>query len=95
MEKLREIPSKLIPDDCSCLYSYYPEDIKQALREEYSADVGEQKHKYAGTNKGQQLKIGNNYESVDEIERLIMKEKMPPYAASETMQFPARQFTTI
>ena len=32
LEKLREIPSKLISDDCSCLYSYYPEDIKQVLR---------------------------------------------------------------
>ena len=32
LEKLREIPSKLIPDDCSCLYSYYlQKDIKQAL----------------------------------------------------------------
>ena len=55
-------------------------------RVEYSADVGEQKHKYAGTNKGPQLKIGNNYGLVDEIERLIIKEKMSPYAASETIK---------
>ena len=65
------------------------------IRGESLADVGKQKHKCAGTNKGPQLEIGNNYELVDEIERLIMKEKMSPYAASETMQFPARQFTII
>ncbi len=31
-------------------------------RIEYSADVGEKKHRYAGTGKGPSLKIGNDYE---------------------------------
>lgn len=55
-------------------------------RVEYSADVGEQKHKYACTNKGPQLKIGNNYELANEIERLIIEEKMSPYAVSEIIK---------
>lgn len=52
-------------------------------RSEYSADIGQQKHDYAGTAKGPMLKIGKNYELVNEIERLIIKEKMSPYAAAE------------
>ena len=55
-------------------------------RYEYSADVGEQKHEYAGTGKGPALKIGKEYELVEEIERLIIKEKMSPYAAAETIK---------
>ena len=31
LEKLREIPSKLISDDCSCLYSYYLQKILNKL----------------------------------------------------------------
>lgn len=60
-------------------------------RIEYSADIGQQKHEYAGTNKGTHLKIGNNYELVNEIERLIIKEKMSPYAAAEKIK-QSRQF---
>lgn len=52
-------------------------------RKEYSADIGQQKHDYAATNKGPMLKIGNDYELVKEIERLIIEEKMSPYAAAE------------
>lgn len=52
-------------------------------RIEYSADIGQQKHDYAGTAKGPMLKIGKNYELINEIERLIIKEKMSPYAAAE------------
>ena len=55
-------------------------------RWEYSADVGEQKHEYAGTGKGPALKIGKEYELVGEIERLIIDEKMSPYAAAETIK---------
>lgn len=55
-------------------------------RVEYSADIGQQKHDYAGTGKGPMLKIGNDYELVKEIERLIIKEKMSPYAAAETIK---------
>lgn len=55
-------------------------------RVEYSADIGQQKHDYAGTGKGPMLKIGNDYELVKEIERLIIKEQMSPYAAAETIK---------
>ena len=55
-------------------------------RIEYSADVGEKKHRYAGTGKGPSLKIGNDYELLREIERLIIEEKMSPYAAAETIK---------
>lgn len=52
-------------------------------RIEYSADIGQNKHNYAATGKGPMLKIGNDYEMVQEIERLIINEKMSPYAAAE------------
>lgn len=65
------------------------------MRKEYSADVGEQKHRYAGTGKGPSLKIGNDYELVKEIERLIIKEKMSPYAAAESIKTSGKFKTTI
>lgn len=64
-------------------------------RKEYSADKGEQKHKYAGTAKGPRLKIGNDYRLVEEIERLIIVEKMSPYAASETIKRSEKFTSTI
>ena len=41
-------------------------------RVEYSADIGQKKHDYAATGKGPMLKIGNDFELVKEIERLII-----------------------
>lgn len=64
-------------------------------RKEYSADIGEQKHRYAGTGKGPGLKIGNDYKLVKEIERLIIKEKMSPYAAAECIKRSGNFKTTI
>jgi len=64
-------------------------------RIEYSADIGQQKHNYAGTNKGPMLKIGNNYDLVDEIERLIIKEKMSPYAVAEIIKSTGKFKITI
>ena len=64
-------------------------------RIEYSADVGEKKHRYAGTGKGPSLKIGNDYELLREIERLIIEEKMSPYAAAETIKKSNKFTTTI
>ena len=64
-------------------------------RIEYSADIGQQKHEYAGTAKGPMLKIGNDYELVNEIERLIIDEKMSPYAAAVTINFSGKFNTTI
>ncbi len=39
-------------------------------RVEYSADISQQKHEKAGTNKGTHLKIGNNYVSLNFVESL-------------------------
>ncbi|MBP9989126.1 MAG: IS30 family transposase [Ruminococcus sp.] len=55
-------------------------------RTEYSADIGEQKHQYAGTGKGPSLKIGNDYRLVTYIEDKIIKEKMSPYAVAECIK---------
>lgn len=65
------------------------------MRIEYSADMGQQKHDYASTNKGPMLKIGNDYELVEEIERLIIEEKMSPYVAAETVNHSGRFKITI
>ena len=64
-------------------------------RKEYSADIGQQKHDYAGTGKGPRLKIGNDYGLVKEIERLIIDEKMSPYAAAEFIKNSGKFKTTI
>lgn len=64
-------------------------------RKEYSADIGQQKHDYASTNKGPMLKIGNDYELVKEIEKLIIDEKMSPYAAAEFIKNSGKFKTTI
>lgn len=64
-------------------------------RKEYSADKGEQKHKYAGTGKGPRLKIGNDYKLAEEIERLIIFEKMSPYAAAETIKTSGKFAVTV
>ena len=64
-------------------------------RIEYSADIGQQKHDLAGTAKGPMLKIGNDYELVREIERLIIDEKMSPYAAAETIKLCDKFKTSI
>lgn len=53
---------------------------------EYSADVGEKKHREAGTAKGPMLKIGNEYKLVEYIEKLIIDDKMSPYAVAEKIK---------
>ena len=55
------------------------------VRKEYSADVAQQKHDYKGTAKGPGLKIANDYELVDFIEKEI-KEKSPYAVAEEIKQ---------
>ena len=53
---------------------------------EYSADVGEKKHREAGTAKGPMLKIGNEYKLVEYIEELIIDDKMSPYEVAEKIK---------
>lgn len=61
----------------------------------YSADIAQQKHRYAATAKGPSLKIGNDYKLVEYIEHLIIKEKMSPYAAAEKIKSSGKFKTTI
>ena len=63
-------------------------------RIEYSADVGQEKHDYAGTGKGPKLKIGNDYALVDYIEEKIINEKMSPYAVAELLKQNSDMFKT-
>lgn len=55
-------------------------------RTEYSADVAQQKHDYNATAKGAGLKMANNYELVDFIEKEIRDEKKSPYAVAEELK---------
>ena len=55
-------------------------------RTEYSAEVAQQKHDYNATAKGPGLKIANDYESVETIEKKIINEKKSPYAAAEEIK---------
>ena len=56
------------------------------IRKEYSADVAQQKHDYNGTAKGPGLKIANDYELVDFIEKEIREKKKSPYAVAEEIK---------
>lgn len=47
----------------------------------YCADTAQRVKEERGHNKGIDLKIGNNYEYVKELERLILQERYSPYAA--------------
>ena len=64
-------------------------------RVEYSADVGQQKHEYAGTAKGPGLKIGRDYELVAFIEAEIRDGKKSPYAVAEEIKKGTRFQTTL
>lgn len=64
-------------------------------RIEYSADVGQEKHDYAGTAKGPNLKIGKDFSLVKYIEEKIIKEKMSPYAVGELLKQNRETFKTI
>lgn len=56
------------------------------IRVEYSADVAQQKHDYKATAKGPDLKIANDYELVEFIEKEIKDEKKSPYAVAEEIK---------
>ena len=65
------------------------------VRYEYSADVGQQKHEYAGTGKGPCLKIGKEYELAAFIEAEIKEAKKSPYAVAEEIKKDGRFQITI
>lgn len=64
-------------------------------RIEYSAEIGQKKHDYAATAKGLMLKIGNDYELVEYIEHLIIKENVSPYAVAEKLKQSEKFKTTL
>lgn len=63
-------------------------------RIEYSAEIGQQKHDYNATAKGPSLKIANDYELANEIERLIIEEKYSPYAAAQEIKENSHKYKT-
>ncbi len=65
------------------------------VRKEYSADVAQQKHDYNGTAKGPGLKIANDYELVDFIEKEIKDEKKSPYAVAEEIKKDSKYQTKL
>ena len=65
------------------------------VRKEYSADVAQQKHDYKGTAKGPGLKIANDYELVDFIEKEIKEEKKSPYAVAEEIKQDSKYKTKL
>lgn len=62
---------------------------------EYSADVAQQKHDYRATAKGPGLKIANDYELVDFIEKEIRDEKKSPYVVAEEIKHDAKFDTKL
>ena len=63
-------------------------------RIEYSADIGQKKHNYNATAKGPALKIANDYELIEYIEHLIIKEHYSPYAAAQQIKKEQSRFKT-
>ena len=74
--------------DLSCIYrelrrGYYERLTTELVKvRAYSADRAQQNYNYRATSKGVPLKIGNNYELAQYIEKAIMKEKFSPSAVS-------------
>ena len=49
----------------------------------YCADVAQQKAVYNATAKGRDLKVGNDYEFINFVKKMLLEEKYSPYAALE------------
>lgn len=64
-------------------------------RIEYSADIGQKKHDYEATGKGAMLKIGNDYELLEYIERQIIENKKSPYAVAQEIKKSCKFKTTL
>jgi len=61
---------------------------------EYSADVSQKLRQEAGTRKGRNLKIANDYALADYLEQKIGVEKYSPYAALADIENEKREFAT-
>ena len=58
----------------------------------YSADVAQEKYEYMKTGKGPKLKIGNDYELKEYVEKSIKKDKKSPEVIAEEIK--AMKFKT-
>lgn len=61
-------------------------------RTEYCADVGQRNAEYNATNKGRELKIGNDYEFVDYVTDLLLNKKYSPYAVLQQIKADNKNF---
>lgn len=50
----------------------YPHNVEYVIEWRYSAEIGQQKHDYAQTNKGRPIKLGNDHAFADFVEKRIM-----------------------
>lgn len=60
----------------------------------YCADVAQRKYEYNCTHKGRDLKLGNDYDFVEYIERKIRDEKYSPYAVLQEIKNSGMEFKT-
>ena len=63
-------------------------------RIEYCADVGQRKAEYNATNKGRQLKIGNDYAFADFVTDLLKNKRYSPYAVLQHIKNSNHSFCT-
>ncbi len=60
----------------------------------YCADVAQEKAVYNATNKGRELKIGNDYEYAEFVTKMMREEKYSPYAVIQYIKTNDIQFET-
>lgn len=73
-------------------YIHTNSDLTEEVR--YSCDVAESVKKYNGTNKGPQLKIGNDHELAAYIERRIVEDGYSPAAVLGEIRVKGMKFKT-
>lgn len=61
-------------------------------RTEYLADVAQRKAEYNATNKGRQLKLGNDYDYVEYVTDLLANKKYSPYAVIQKIKADNKNF---
>lgn len=60
----------------------------------YCADVAQEKAVYNATAKGRDLKVGNDYEFIDFVKKMLLEEKYSPYAVLEHIKEHHLEFKT-
>lgn len=96
-------PKEIAPILGKCLATIYNElnrgkitflDKNFLTYETYCADVAQRKYEYNVTNKGRDLKIGNDYDFVKYVERMIGEKKYSPYAVLSKIKSEQLTFQT-